>query len=1420
MGVIKKVIYLFLFLVLSSFVFGVEPGVEWSKASEEINQFLIPDYKDMPELNREMINEVDTDTIAYSLDIDDIYINETVNYSKIIVGGFYYTQNPGEPILPLKYFEIPIPSDAETFSVDIIDPVYSEIKLSKRVKPFVFEEEHTFFLMDNKEHEPYDEYFSMPKITVDFGYKGKQKYALVKYYGFGYDSVNDKLNITVNAVLKFNYSGRIIISKQREISQRGVPEVKWQKTFGGPDNEDGYSVQQTSDGGYIIAGYTYSFGTSSYDNDVYLIKTDSNGNEEWNKTFGGTRYDEAFSVQQTSDGGYIIAGHTYSFGAGNWDVYLIKTDSNGNEEWSKTFGGANGDGAFSVQQTTDGGYIIAGHTYSFGAGSYDVYLIKTDSSGNEEWSETFGGTSSDYAWSVKQTTDGGYILGGHTESFGAGKSDAYLVKTDYGGNKEWNKTFGGISYDEAHSVQQTSDGGYIIAGKTFSFWVGSVDVYLIKLTSEILSCHNDIKDIYETDIDCGGSCPKCEDGKDCLSRYDCISDFCNILNKCGCIDYDEDNYQNIRCGGDDCNDYDVSTIKCPVLLVHGYMVKDPSGTWNTMNNWLKNDDYDVYTIDLEPNLIANNDITGYATKLDNEIKIILKDTKAAKIDIVAHSMGGLVSRWYSRFGYKGNIRNIIMLGTPNHGSELFYGKYVLSILSKVLVKLEVIDNLSDFVLGDAGKQMTPYSLFLNMLNYDNAFKTWGTDIVISSIGHHTMAGTDDFWLTNGVLWGNDDGLVRVESVRLDNSNSHNEYYLTHSGLHENIALYNDVESILEAPGLVRQRIRAAPPEEIISQTQEALHIDDNIKEDFNIYNVSISYSNITVFLLSWYNEEAILDLNLIMPDGTLINKTIEDITYYPADSNENETITGFVVNNPIEGVWQAKIISKNEVETNYTFMVLLDTNLKTLVYIDKANYHLNEIINISVNLTNFDDAVLDSSVKALVKKPDGVVEDITLYDGTRRKADDGVYSNIYENTDLLGIYEITVTANGTLNDINYYRQATIETEVYEPVDLYVSDIYFSNNTPTEEQEIELTAAIHNNADINIEDITVEFYNDDPLYGEFIGKDIININAKSITNASILWTTKDNARYIFALINPFNSFIEEDYSNNIANKSIKVELLPKILFNISLTPKWNLVSFPVEEPISVVELDRKCRLPGPVYDDDYKIVSSLIPKKGYWIYSLIDCMFEVNAINKLSQIPLKKGQNMIGVTKAVKIEDYLGDCKLIGKVYYWDAEFENYRPVYDSENLIPGNGYVVNAKQVCTLSLLKRNSRIIEPYIKPDEESVFDKKKTKGENVQDKDDDGVLDFKDKCPGTDEVVPKKHLKRYRYADVDGDGIFEKKYRSGKIRNSEYSLKDTYGCSCEQILELKIGKNKGQIAYGCKKRTIKYFIAQRAWARNLFK
>lgn len=255
----------------------------------------------------------------------------------------------------------------------------------------------------------------------------------------------------------------------------------WDKTFGGTNDDCSYYVQQTNDNGYIIIGWTESY---SYYRNIWMIKTDSNGNKIWEKTFGSTNFSMGLAVQQTADGGYILVGQILS-DISFMDVLLVKTDGNGNEEWNRTFGGIEDEQGFSVQQTIDGGYIITGQTMSFGTGAQDVWLIKTDNNGIELWNKTFGGQNHDYSFglSVKQTSDDGYIIVGDTLSFLTGSVDVWLIKTDSNGDKQWDQIFGGTSTDEGNSVQQTTDGGYIIGGNTWSFGIGGINVWLIKTDS-------------------------------------------------------------------------------------------------------------------------------------------------------------------------------------------------------------------------------------------------------------------------------------------------------------------------------------------------------------------------------------------------------------------------------------------------------------------------------------------------------------------------------------------------------------------------------------------------------------------------------------------------------------------------------------------------------------------------------------------------------------------------------------------------------------------------------------------------------------------------------------------------------------------------------------------------------------------------
>jgi predicted secreted protein len=257
----------------------------------------------------------------------------------------------------------------------------------------------------------------------------------------------------------------------------------WEKLYGGELDDEATAIVQAADGGYVIAGTTNSFGSGGAD--FWLIKIDAEGNMEWNQTYGGPESDVAYTMVQTSDGGYALAGETCSFGAGDSDFWLVKVDSSGNMQWNKTYGEPTADGANSIIQTSDGGYALAGYSTDSNS-SKDLWFVKTDSSGNMRWNRTYGGSRLDEANSIIQTIDGGYALAGTTNSLSEETyvpHDCWLVKTDSEGNMEWNKTYDGDGgWDGANSLVQTSDSGYTLAGSTGGF-IGQ-NVWIIKTDSD------------------------------------------------------------------------------------------------------------------------------------------------------------------------------------------------------------------------------------------------------------------------------------------------------------------------------------------------------------------------------------------------------------------------------------------------------------------------------------------------------------------------------------------------------------------------------------------------------------------------------------------------------------------------------------------------------------------------------------------------------------------------------------------------------------------------------------------------------------------------------------------------------------------------------------------------------------------------
>lgn len=291
-----------------------------------------------------------------------------------------------------------------------------------------------------------------------------------------------------------------------------TPAIQWQKSYGGSGREQCYSIQQTTDGGYITAGWANSLDGDVTGNhgsyDYWVVKTNSAGTLQWQKSYGGSGDDEASFIQQTNDGGYIVCGTSGSTNGqvtgnhgGGGDCWIVKLDGAGTLQWEHTYGGSGNDFAQFIQQAADGGYIVVGGSTSTDGdvtgnhGSLDYWVVKIDSAGLLQWQKSLGGSGEDEAYSVKQTTDGGYIIAGNSMSTDGnvtgnhGGFDYWVVKLNGAGTLQWEKSYGGPGNEYAYSIAQTSDGGYAVSGGSNSNGGnvtgnhGNPDIWVVKLSS-------------------------------------------------------------------------------------------------------------------------------------------------------------------------------------------------------------------------------------------------------------------------------------------------------------------------------------------------------------------------------------------------------------------------------------------------------------------------------------------------------------------------------------------------------------------------------------------------------------------------------------------------------------------------------------------------------------------------------------------------------------------------------------------------------------------------------------------------------------------------------------------------------------------------------------------------------------------------
>jgi uncharacterized delta-60 repeat protein len=236
----------------------------------------------------------------------------------------------------------------------------------------------------------------------------------------------------------------------------------WARTYGGNQVEIAYSVRTTPDGGFIVAGFTDSFGSGGAD--AWVLRLDGDGNLLWQKAFGGSGTDGAYAVRPLPDGGFVVVGYTYSFTAGGESrAWVFRLSPTGSLVWQKAYGPGV---AYGLDLTPDGGFVVVGATTAFGAAGLDTWVLRLDAQGDVVWQKRYGGGGSDVGYSIRTTFDGGFVVAGFTTSFGAGSYDAWVLRLDAVGNVLWQRAYGGGLQDWANSVDLTTDGGFVVAGYT------------------------------------------------------------------------------------------------------------------------------------------------------------------------------------------------------------------------------------------------------------------------------------------------------------------------------------------------------------------------------------------------------------------------------------------------------------------------------------------------------------------------------------------------------------------------------------------------------------------------------------------------------------------------------------------------------------------------------------------------------------------------------------------------------------------------------------------------------------------------------------------------------------------------------------------------------------------------------------------
>lgn len=850
-----------------------------------------------------------------------------------------------------------------------------------------------------------------------------------------------------------------------------------------------------------------------------------------------------------------------------------------------------------------------------------------------------------------------------------------------------------------------------------SYYGCRVDDYPRVVPLIINNCFNDIKDGIETDIDCGGGCSRCNNGWGCNLDSDCQSNLCGQNNIC-LAPVCNDGIMNGDETGVDCGGSCYYSCVVPVMLVQGFL-SDPEIDWASIKSWLEEDGYVVDAVDLTIQTgFASGDIKEYAKWLRTRIRYEKTANRAEKVDVIGYDMGGLVARWYVNVLDGPDVRNIYLIGTPNHGTEYFWvDKGVFFVLDKLAAKLglpgKLIIDMIKHIRGEASKQMMPHSDFLNELNYGNPEKDYGTDYLAPIGGYVNIAGDKSAIVhnylgqevQNNFLKKPHDNFVTVKSVGLDNVGL-SIYHLNHSELTRSQEVYNQIKDALSSGITFTSELAMSAVSEPEIDFHMAPLISGELDVEDKIYYAYIDNSVIEAqFILGHFISN--ISLSLTMPDGFIINpETIDD--------NPNNAfidsmfLTGYHIDNPQVGKWKINISLRDfeEEKINFSLYIFLKTNISLDVNISKYHYDLNEQINLTAELKEGFDYITGANVTVKIKKPDETIENLSLYDdGTHNDlmANDGIYNNIYTDTDMYGRYYISVIANGK----NFSREKFTSVWVEDYPDLIVKDISFLKSTFFIGDNVTIHALIENIGEKEALNATIEFYHSTEYEDEFIGEKNISVEVGETKEIFVDWMNLSLGNYnVTVLISPFNSFLEKNYSNNLADKSILVLEPPNGLLlnegwnlfsliinstgidqNISLKKGWNLMGYSGFESFNwsrarvydgnvtmpIADAHERGLLQFTIYyyeDGIYKFVPEmnccLISGKGYWLYAFRDLTLILPGVGGVLNKELYwMNATVYDGTELIPAIDAQSLGWLQATLYYFDEDFQYYK-------FVPGN----------------------------------------------------------------------------------------------------------------------------------------------------